>query len=516
MDPGQRFRESEEHELLEPYADDDGLVAGYRVEGLLSRDPWRHTTYEASTADGRRVALKLLNLRSGDSRRLTRRFERRLRLRASIEHPNLLPILDWGKAGDRYYLASPLSMAPTLADLLAAAPLKAKGALRLLAQLADALETAHERGLVHRDLAPEHVVVEPRGGGHVLLGDFGVADPEWSGGLLDLAGSTPYLSPETLREEPLVPESNVYSLACILVECLTGSPPYTSEHASTVAYAHVAEPPPRLSERHPELPASIDDVVAAAMAKDPAERLRSARQLLSAAAVSLGVQIPSPPVNGASARSRTQREPTSGIPAVGRLPPRGGESINGASVQEGSPLEPMFRAGDLRAALRRHPLAIALAVTVACGGAIGFLLGRSGDDATAPASNPALAAEREQSSDLQATDLVLERLDARRAVARRRLAEARTLRAQAAEAGRLAAAYGSASRILPRLARDATPVASALEEAGRAYGRLAAAAGRADREAYAAASGAVRRSEGDLDETILRLNRARSRAPTGG
>lgn len=222
---GQRFRDSEEYEVLAPHADDEDLIAGYRIEGLLSRDPWRHTTYEASTPAGRRVAFKLVDLRSGDRRREAKRFQRRIRARAAIEHPHLLPIFDWGRLDDQCYVAMGLCKAPTLADMLKAGPIKVKSSLRLLAQLADALETAHERGLIHRELAPENVLVQPSGGGHVLLGDFGAANPERPSGLLvDLAEHTDYVPPEKLRDEPLTPASNVYSLACILVECLTGSP----------------------------------------------------------------------------------------------------------------------------------------------------------------------------------------------------------------------------------------------------------------------------------------------------
>lgn len=492
MGVGGRFRAAGGYEPLEPYnADGDRLLAGYRVEGLLARDAWRRPTYDASMSDGRRVALKLLNVRSRDSRRSMKRFERRLRLRASIRHPHLLPILDWGRLGDRYYLAMAFCQAPTLAALLRTAPPGPKGAVRLLGQLADALETAHEAGLMHRDLAPERVLVEPRDGGHVWLGDFGVADPEWASGLLDPTGSMPYLSPERLRDEPLTPESNVYSLACILVECLTGSPPYTSEHAGTVAYAHVAEPPPRLSDDHPGLPRSIDDVVAAAMAKDPGERLASARQLATAAAVSLGAHV-SPPLDSASPQ-----------------PALAGPAVTGPSVQERLPRESVFRAQGPRRALGRHALPLALAATVAFSGALGFVLGRSGDGATEPASNRPVAEQLERSASVRATDASLERLDARRAVARRRLAAAPTPRVQAREAARLATAHQLARRMLARRSGLDAQLASALNQAERAYGRLAAAARRADRRGYAAARRGVGRSEGELERAIARLNRGR-------
>ena len=509
MDVEQRFRDSDEYELLEPYLDNRGLIAGYTVERLLQRDPWRHTTYVARARDGGPVALKLLHPRSGESRRAARGFQRRLRQRASIEHPNLLPILDWGKVRGQYYLATPLCEEPTLADLLRAGGLKGKGCLRLLAQLADALESAHECGLVHRELAPENVFVAARGGGHVLLDDFGVANPEWGSGLLDLAESTAYLSPEKLRDEPLTPESNVYSLACILVECLTGSPPYTSELPGAVAYAHVAEPPPRLSERSPDLPVALDDVVAGAMAKDPAERLGSARRLVADAALTLGLEPRAPAV---------QREV--------RWPPVPTASGNGASGERRlalptlPPLQDIRHAGwALRKARQRLPAwsldngrAIALAAVIA--GVLGYILASPGTDEqsstrTAAADAARLRVERERAALLRKTDVALTRLDARRARARRRLATARTARGQAAEAASLASDYRDAARVLPSELRAAARVTPALITAARAYERLAAAARRRDRSGYAAASTAVRRSEGDLQQAIARLSDAR-------
>lgn len=103
-----------------------------------------------------------------------------------------------------------------------------------------------------------------------------------------------YMSPEEIREELLVPQSNVYALACILVECLTGSPPYASEHRLGVAYAHILQPPPRLTERRPDLPPAIDGVLATAMAKDPDDRLYSPSELVRAAAEALGLGLPGP------------------------------------------------------------------------------------------------------------------------------------------------------------------------------------------------------------------------------
>ncbi len=535
MDVGHRFRESEEYELLQPYADRNGLVAGYRIEGVLSRDPWRHTIYEASTFDRPRVALKVLPLPAGTSRRDTRRFQHRVRARASIEHPNLLSIFDWGRLDDHYYIAMALCQAPTLADLLNAGPLKANGCLRLLGQLADALETAHERGVIHRDLAPENVLVAPRAGGHVLLGDFGVGNPDWGGGLLDLAELTHYVSPEKVRDEPLTVASNVYSLACILVECLSGSPPYTSELPGMVAYAHAAEPPPLLSERRAELPVTIDELVATAMAKDPDERLDSPRRLVAAAAASLGAESLAPqPVPGAlHEREADDSSSANAASANGARPPQVAETLEPSTRRSGL-RGPLLRSrlSAVRLPLRRRAaaptgarppvgaagpsrnvLALALAVVLAGSGAPAFILGRSADDGSQTSrgtvDSARLRVVRERTAALRSTGVALKRLENRRANARRGLATARTTRAQAAEALRLVSAYGVAARAVPIGSRETRRAASLLDEAGQAYARLAAAARRSDRRGYSIAVRAVRRTEDDLQQAITRLNKAR-------
>lgn len=458
-------READEEKLLERFLDDESLVAGYRVVEVLGRDPWRHMTYEAATAEGRRVLLKVIDARAGESRRSRIRRRRRLRLRASLQHPNLLPVLDWGKAGDRLYIAMPLSRAPTLADVLREAPLAATRALPLLGQIADALEAAHERGLVHRELVPEHVLVEPQEGGHVLLGDFGAGDPDWSSGLHDPAASPRYVSPEQLRGEPLTPQSNVYSLTGMLVECLTGSPPQRSEQSGS-----------RLSLAHAELPVSLDDMVEAGLAEDPAERLSSPRQLVSAGAVALGVEIPAPPVQGDGRR---------------RPPARPRDHRRARAL--GAARSP---------APSSNVLALVLAAVVACGAA-GFLLARSGDDAVDSGTARSAAAQPERRSGLRAIDRALERLDARRAVLRRRLAGASTFSAQAAEAGRLAGAYRAARRMVPRTSGPEAQVASALGEAEWAYGHLATTARGRARARYDAAARAVLRAEADLEQAVL-------------
>ena len=471
-------------ELSERRSDSPGVVAGYRLGATLARDPWGNVTYEALGKGDRPVAIKLLAVPSPGDGGLGKRFERWLKVRASIRHPHLIPILDWGTLGDlsgwggpgtdRYYVVSELYRAPTLAEMIHAGPLKVAGCLRLLAQIADALETVHERGLVHRDLAPRSVVVEPRDGGQVLLGDFGLGAGAWRGEPLDSPESVHYVPPEALRNEPLGQESNVYSLACILFECLSGEPPYVSELGGVVAFGHLAGPPPRLSERRPELPTAIDDVVAAAMATDPDGRPGSPREFVSRAAEALESPI-SPPA------------------------PAGRPEHDGFQDDLFVPVGTFPRT----APPARRAFAVALVAVVALAGSLGYLLGEAGEEPRASATADEQA--RVERSRLRATDTAIARLDAARAPARRRLARARTSRAQAREAARLARAYRSAAAALPP---GTEPVRRALHRGTRAHRRLAVAARRGERRAYRSASRAVRRSERDLAAVLARLNGA--------
>ena len=527
MSTEQRFQDSAEYELLEPYMGDDGLVAGYRIERLLHKDPWRHTLYEATNRERRRVMFKLLHPRHAESRREARRLDQKIRQRAAITHPHLVPIYDWGKVGDQYYVVTPLRPGPSLAELMAGG-LDEAASLRLLAQLADALETAHEAGLVHRELAPENVLVRAHGDGHVLLGDFGIANPEWGSGLIDLSEPTAYVSPERLRDEPLTPQSNVYSLACILVECLTGSPPYSAELPGAVAYAHVGEDPPVLSERRADLPRELDDVVAAAMAKDPERRTRSPRRLIAAAADALGLEVPAATGPGPDGRAAHESQPVNGNHLNGGADaPSRLKGVRPSDLARSMPGLPgvgerihelrhrvAAEAGRLRlaaeAALRRRQVGRALVLLVVGVGMLGFLLGRSGDDGRVTESAAPDRAELRRAAALRQVDRALDGLDVRRAVQRRRLATASSLRGQAQAAAELANAYRAvAQELLPSRSPGSARVALALREAGTAYALLATAARRGDRRGYPTASADVRRSEGELQAAITSLNDGR-------
>ena len=272
-------------------------VDGFRVERIVSRRPGLNTLAEAATLRGERVTLDVVARPLNEDRELRRRMARLIPLRASVDHPNVLRLLKAVDGGQRLHMESIPRGAGTLADLLVEGPLERTQALKILGQVAGALETARAKGLVHRALSPRSIVVQPGDEPKVFLTDFGIGAPrvlpcELSAALEDAA----YRAPEEVRGEAPEPASNVYSLTCMLVECLTGAPPHAYSRPVLTLHAHLTAPPPRLSERDPSLPPELDEVVARGLAKDPREREGSPGALVNAAAHAVGLHVAIPVV----------------------------------------------------------------------------------------------------------------------------------------------------------------------------------------------------------------------------
>jgi YVTN family beta-propeller protein len=242
----------------------------------------------------RKVALKLLAPELGEDEKFRERFLRESQLAASLDHPNVVPIYEAGEFGQLLYIAMRYVPGTDLRALLRRdGALVSERSLAIVGQVADALDAAHERGLVHRDVKPSNVLVtgEARDE-HCYLADFGlstsasdrsvVADPQ------QVIGTIDYIAPEQIRDDEIDGHADVYSLSCLLYECLTGDVPFRRSSDVAVIYAHLEEPVPAASERRPELPATIDDVLRTGMAKDPAERWPSCGALVEAARSALG------------------------------------------------------------------------------------------------------------------------------------------------------------------------------------------------------------------------------------
>ena len=238
--------------------------------------------YSATQLDlDRQVALKVIADELSQSPEFVARFRREGRLQAALEHPNAVTVYEAGESVLGLYLAMRLIPGSTLALLMQERALDAPRALRLLGQVADALDAAHAAGLVHRDVKPQNVLVGDADDAY--LGDFGLmrvggaAGMTATGGLL---GTIAYLAPEVIQGEEAVPASDRYAFAAMTFECLTGTVVYPRGTEAAVLYAHTSEPPPRASSRRRALPEALDEVFAKALAKDPAGRPSSARSFL--------------------------------------------------------------------------------------------------------------------------------------------------------------------------------------------------------------------------------------------
>lgn len=279
------------------------MLAGYRLDSVVGRGATASVYAATELADARRVALKLLAPQLRGQAAVRDRFLSAARLQQSLEHPSVLAVEDVLESGDEALIVMRLVSGGTLAELIAGGTLTAGRTLHVVRQVADALDFAHGAGVVHGDVKPRNVLVDE--GDVAYLADFGlatavsqVASAPASPGTID------YSAPERLRGEPPTPSADLYALACVLFECLTGVAPYSHDAAAAVVGGHLYNAPPRPSELVPQLPAELDAILARGLAKDPAERPRSAQELVDAAAAVLEGMAPfilSPPPRRAEA-----------------------------------------------------------------------------------------------------------------------------------------------------------------------------------------------------------------------
>ncbi|MGH3134028.1 MAG: protein kinase domain-containing protein [Gaiellaceae bacterium] len=268
-------------------------LAGYRIEALLGRGGMSVVYLAEDLALGRMVALKLLAPELSKDRRFRERFRLESRLAASIDHPNVIPIYEAGEAEGQLFIAMRYVEGIDLKRLLdQEGALESERAVRLLAHIAEGLDAAHARGLVHRDVKPSNVLLTTQADReHVYLADFGLtktsASAEDAAQTAHLSGTTDYVAPEQIRDGTAGAAADVYALGCLFYESLTGRVPYPRASEFETLWAHVDEPPPKPSEIRPELSSAFDRVVATALAKDPAERYASGAELASAARMAL-------------------------------------------------------------------------------------------------------------------------------------------------------------------------------------------------------------------------------------
>jgi protein kinase-like protein len=421
--------------------------------------------YAVCAPDGR-PATFVTSERPLAGRRERSRFRKLAARRAKLDHPAAIAVRDVSvHAGYPVMITDPYP-ARTFGDLLEhEGPLSPERVVTMLGPVAEAIDLAHRSELVHQTLSGDSLLVAARD--TLLLDSFGLlaADDEAPGSSFH-APDVRYRPPEQLHGEPTDASSNIYSLTALIVHALTGEAPYVGDRQALI-YSHVADAPPRVSTRLPELGHEIDAVVEWGMAKARSERPSSATELLRLVADALGTPpppttVPAPATQPASARPQLQ------------LAPAGPDRI------EATPARTRRRA-------RRGALAAAgLAAAIACGALAAVAVKPFGGDAPAVNTRPAGAA-------------AWNRLADHRAELRDRLARAGTPQEQAAVASQLSAMYSGAAAAggRPRLA-------DAAREAAAAYSQLASAAEGGDASGYVEATRAVSQTEERLATTTAR------------
>jgi serine/threonine protein kinase len=265
-------------------------IAGYRIEARIGRGGMGEVYRAVQLSLGRRVALKVLAPELAADDVFRRRFLRESRIAAGIDHPNIIPIYEAGEDGGLLYITMRYVEGSDLARLLEReGRLAPARALAIIGQVAGALDAAHARGLVHRDVKPANILLAGSElGGHCYLCDFGLikqVDAEQMLSALtatdQFVGTIPYVAPEQIEGRDMDGRTDVYSLGCVLFHCLTGAVPFDGATDVEVVFAHLREPPPRVSAAVPSLPAGVDAVIARALAKAREDRYPTCSALVA-------------------------------------------------------------------------------------------------------------------------------------------------------------------------------------------------------------------------------------------
>jgi serine/threonine-protein kinase len=303
-------------------------VGHYRIDGVLGRGGMSVMYRATDVRLGRKVALKVMGENLTGDAEFRERFVDEARNTSAIDHANVVPLYDFGEVGGLLFIAMRLVDGADLAKLIKDGPLSPARTLALLAQVAEALDMLHDRGLVHLDVKPANVLVTTRESAseHVYLADFGLTRRGATGHRTrsgDFLGSPTYAAPEHLRGEPVDGRTDEYALTCVLFACLTGRPPFQGEVPTVIAGHLTREPPPVTGLVM--LPAAIETVIRKGMAKEPAGRYPDCRSLVAAARSALAsVARPGMPPLVRGGGPTPPAEPSSGPrPAVPVGPPSG-------------------------------------------------------------------------------------------------------------------------------------------------------------------------------------------------
>jgi Protein kinase domain len=240
---------------------------------------------------GRPAALKVLSPLLAADEGFRSRFTRESQLAAGLDHPSIVAIYDAGEADGRLYIAMRLVRGDDLGSLLEReGPLSFARAFSIVEQIGGALDHAHAQGLIHRDVKPANILVE-RPSERAYLSDFGVVKETSSRGLTKTGfflGTFEYAAPEQIEGREVDGRTDVYALGCVLYESLTAEAPFLAKTEGSVIHSHLVEPPPRATDKRPDLPTVVNDVIATAMAKAKESRYPTCGELVRALRAAVG------------------------------------------------------------------------------------------------------------------------------------------------------------------------------------------------------------------------------------
>jgi serine/threonine protein kinase/DNA-binding beta-propeller fold protein YncE len=305
------------------------VLGGYRVEEVAGEGGMGRVYRATQVRLNRQVALKVIVPDLAHDPDFRARFERESELSASIDHPNVIPVYEAGDADGHLFIAMRWVEGTDLRSVIVReGKLDPNRVVAIVEQVAAALDAAHAGGLVHRDVKPANVMLtSTHGGEHVYLTDFGLTKRAGSATALTKTGAfvgTPdYMAPEQIKGERADARADVYALGCLLFHALTGHPPYDRDTEVAKMYAQLHDPPPRVGDSVPGVPAGLDPVVERALAKEAAARHPSAGDLARAARAALTGTVPAQPerslATGLAAPGAKTPPPTAASP--GPSPP---------------------------------------------------------------------------------------------------------------------------------------------------------------------------------------------------
>jgi serine/threonine-protein kinase len=256
----------------------------YRLIELLGRGGMGEVWRGHDTVVDRTVAIKMLLPHFAQDKTFEQRFRREARAAARLDEPHVVPIYDVGEVDGLLYVAMRLINGQDLQTILDSGPLEADRAVGIIEQIASALQAAHKVGLVHRDVKPSNILITDDDFAYLI--DFGIARAAGDTGITSTGatiGTWSYMAPERFSSEEIEPSSDIYALACVLYQSLTGHLPFPGTTLEQVAMAHMTAPPPKPSTQRREIPMAMDDVIATGLAKDPRQRYPTPKELAQAA-----------------------------------------------------------------------------------------------------------------------------------------------------------------------------------------------------------------------------------------